>query len=245
MSRLIPVLKLNTANRFAGPGMVVTVVVVSGLLTLLVGAVLRLVLDLPAGAVAEGLSHNQVLYWWPGIAMLVFAAQTIATGTPLALALGATRRTVWWGSVLTFVLLALLAAAVLTVLLLLERATGGWFLGLPAFDVGVFSTGSAAAAFLAAFLLYLGAQLLGALFATVYYRGGPVALTLSIIGTVVAGLGALLWLAAAGPDGAVTVQPAGPGAPWSPGAGLLGPVCAALVLLTLLGWGLFRRVSVR
>lgn len=245
MSRLTPVLKLNTANRFAGPGMVVTVIVVSGLLTLLVGAALRLVLGLPAAAVAEGMSHNQVLYWWPGIAMLVFAAQTIATGTPMALALGATRRTVWWGSVLTFVLLALLAAAVLTVLLLLERATGGWFLGVPAFDVGVFAAGPAAAAFLAAFLLYLGVQLLGAVFATVYYLGGPVALTLSIIGTVVTGLGALLWVAAAGPGGTVTVQPFGPGAPWSPGTVVVATVAVALALLAVLGWGLYRKVSVR
>ena len=245
MSRLTPVLKLNTANRFAGPGMVVTVIVVSGLLTLLVGAVLRLVLDLPADEVAEGMSHNQVLYWWPGIAMLVFAAQTIATGTPMALALGATRRAVWWGSVLTFVLLALLAAAVLTVLLLLERATGGWFLGVPAFDVGVFATGPSAAAFLAAFLLYLGVQLLGAVYATVYYRGGPVALTLSIIGTVVGALSVLLWVAAADPGGSVTVQPFEPGMPWSPGTAVLGAVAVALALLAVLGWGLYRRVSVR
>jgi hypothetical protein len=245
MSRLTAVLKLNTANRSAGPGMVLGVIAVSGLLSLLAGVVLRFVLDLPAGEVAEGMSHNQVLYWWPGIAMLVFAAQAIATGTPLALALGATRRTVWWGSILTFVLLALLAAAALTVLLLLERATGGWFLGVPAFDVGVFATGSAAAAFLAAFLLYLGAQLLGAVFATVYYRGGPVALTLSIIGTVVTGLGALLWAAAAGPGGTVTVQPFGPGTPWSPETVVLATVTVALTVLTVLGWGLFRRISVR
>ncbi|MFF0902117.1 UNVERIFIED_CONTAM: hypothetical protein RF653_02985 [Kocuria sp. CPCC 205316] len=92
----------------------------------------------------------------------------------------------------TFVLHALPAAAVLTAFLLLERVTGGRFLGLPAFDVAPFAGGSPARALLVAFLLYLGAQLIGAVFATVYVRGGPVTLTLPIIGTVVTTLAVLL-----------------------------------------------------
>ena len=43
--------------------------------------------------------------------------------------------------------------------------------------------------------LLVGAQLVGAVFATVYVRGGPVALTLSIIGTVVTTLVVLVWAA--------------------------------------------------
>ncbi|MFI7581016.1 hypothetical protein [Kocuria kalidii] len=242
MSRLAPVLKLNTVNRFAGAGMVVTVVAVSGMLSLLAGLVLHVVLDAPAGAVAEGLRHNQVLLWWPGIALLVHAAQVVGTSTPLALALGATRRSMWWGSVLVFVLLALLAAAVLTVFLLLERATGGWFLGLPAFDTAIFAGGSPARAALVAFLLYLGAQLVGAVFATVYVRGGPVALALSIIGTVVTTLAVLVWVAASAPGSAAAL---GTGAAGFPEGLVLLLAAAALVLLALLGWGLYRRISVR
>ncbi|MFF0989803.1 hypothetical protein [Kocuria nitroreducens] len=242
MSRLTPVLKLNTVNRFAGTGMVITVIAVSGLLSLLVGAVLHLVLDAPAEAVAAGLRHNQVLYWWPGIALLIHAAQVIGTSTPLALALGATRRSMWWGSVVTFVLLALLAAAVLTAFLLVEGATGGWFLGLPAFDVALFAAGSPARAFLVAFLLYLGAQMVGAVFATVYVRGGPVALTLSIIGTVVTTLAVLVWVAATAPGSGAA---AGTGATGFPEGLVLLLAAAAPVLLALLGWGLYRRVSVR
>lgn len=244
MPRLTPVLKLNTVHTAGGAGMAVGVVAVTGLLSLLAGVVLLLVLELPADALAEGLRYNQVLYWWPGIAMLVYAAQTIGAGTPLALALGATRRAMWWGSVLSFVLLALLAAAVLTVLLLLERATGGWFLGLPAFDVGLFAAGSPAAAFVTAFLLYLVAQLVGAAFATVYLRGGPVALTLSIVGTVVVGLAVMLWAAAAqlGAAGGALVG-ADPG--WSPTPLVPLALAAAFAVLAPLGWGLYRRVSVR
>lgn len=241
MSRLTPVLKLNTVNRSAGVWMVVGVITVSGLLSLLAGVVLHVVLGAPLGAVAEGLRYNQVLLWWPGIALLVHAAQVIGTSTPLALALGATRRSMWWGSVLTFVLHALLAAAVLTAFLLLERATGGWFLGLPAFDVRVFAGGSPAWALLVAFLVYLGAQLVGAVFATVYVRGGPVALTLSIIGTVVTTLAVLVWAAATGAGSAAAVGAGSAGVP----AGLVLLAAAAPVLLALLGWGLFRRVSVR
>lgn len=241
MSRLTPVLKLNTVNRSAGVWMVVGVITVSGLLSLLAGVVLHVVLGAPVGAVAEALRYNQVLLWWPGIALLVHAAQVIGTSTPLALALGATRRSMWWGSVLIFVLHALLAAAVLTVLLLLERATGGWFLGLPAFDVHLFAGGSPAWALLVAFLVYLGAQLIGAVFATVYVRGGPVALTLSIIGTVVTTLAVLVWTAATGAGSAAAVDAGAAGVP----EGLVLLAAAAPVLLTLLGWGLFRRVSVR
>jgi hypothetical protein len=241
MSRLTPVLKLNTVNRSAGVWMVVGVITVSGLLSLLAGVVLHVVLGAPVDAVAEGLRYNQVLLWWPGIALLVHAAQVIGTSTPLALALGATRRSMWWGSVLTFVLHALLAAAVLTVFLLLERATGGWFLGLPAFDVHLFAGGSPAWALLVAFLVYLGAQLVGAVFATVYVRGGPVALTLSIIGTVVTTLAVLVWAAATGAGSAAAVGAGSAGVP----AGLVLLAAAAPVLLALLGWGLYRRVSVR
>jgi hypothetical protein len=241
MSRLTPVLKLNTVNRSAGVWMVVGVITVSGLLSLLAGVVLHVVLGAPVDAVAEGLRYNQVLLWWPGIALLVHAAQVIGTSTPLALALGATRRSMWWGSVLTFVLHALLAAAVLTVFLLLERATGGWFLGLPAFDVHLFAGGSPAWALLVAFLVYLGAQLVGAVFATVYVRGGPVALTLSIIGTVVTTLAVLVWAAATGAGAAAAVGAGSAGVP----AGLVLLAAAAPVLLALLGWGLYRRVSVR
>lgn len=242
MSRLAPVLKLNTVNRFAGAGMVVTVIAVSGLLSLLAGIVLHVVLDAPADAVADGLRHNQVLFWWPGIALLVHAAQVVGTSTPLALALGATRRSMWWGSVVVFVLLALLAAAVLTAFLLLERATGGWSLGLPAFDIALFAGGSPGRAFLVAFLFYLGAQLVGAVFATVYVRGGPVALTLSIIGTVVATLAVLVWVAAAAPG---AVPAAGTVAAGLPEGAVLLLAAAALLLLALLGWGLYRRISVR
>lgn len=241
MSRLTPVLKLNTVNRSAGVWMVVGVITVSGLLSLLAGVVLHMVLGAPLGAVAEGLRYNQVLLWWPGIALLVHAAQVIGTSTPLALALGATRRSMWWGSVLTFVLHALLAAAVLTVFLLLERATGGWFLGLPAFDVHLFTGGSPAWALLVAFLVYLGAQLVGAVFATVYVRGGPVALTLSIIGTVVTTLAVLVWAAATGAGSAAAVGAGSAGVP----AEVVLLAAAAPVLLALLGWGLYRRVSVR
>lgn len=241
MSRLTPVLKLNTANRSAGVWMVVGVITVSGLLSLLAGVVLHVVLDAPVGAVAEGLRYNQVLIWWPGIALLVHAALVIGTSTPLALALGATRRSMWWGSVVTFVLHALLAAAVLTAFLLLERATGGWFLGLPAFDVHLFAGGSPARAVLVAFLLYLGAQMVGAVFATVYVRGGPVALTLSIIGTVVTILAVLVWVAATGPGSAAAVGAGAAGFP----EGIVLLAAAAPVLLALLGWGLYRRVSVR
>ncbi|MFF0944511.1 hypothetical protein ACFYE2_09825 [Kocuria sp. CPCC 205300] len=52
------------------------------------------------------------------------------------------------------------------------RTAGGWLLGLPATDVDVFSTESAAAALPAVLLLSLGAQLLGVLLATVHYRRG-------------------------------------------------------------------------
>ena len=241
MSRLTPVLKLNTVNRSAGVWMVVGVITVSGLLSLLAGVVLHVVLGAPVGAVAEGLRYNQVLLWWPGIALLVHAAQVIGTSTPLALALGTTRRSMWWGSVLTFVLHALLAAAVLTVFLLLERATGGWFLGLPAFDVHLFAGGSPVWALLVAFLVYLGAQLVGAVFATVHVRGGAVALTLSIIGTVVTTLAVLVWAAATGAGSAAAVGAGSAGVP----AGLVLLAAAAPVLLALLGWGLYRRVSVR
>ena len=67
------------------------------------------------------------------------------------------------------------------------------------------------------------------------------ALTLSIIGTVVTTLAVLVWAAATGAGSAAAVGAGSAGVP----AGLVLLAAAAPVLLALLGWGLYRRVSVR
>lgn len=239
MRRLAPVLKLGTANPWSGYGTAVGVVVVSVLLSLLVGLVLRFAVDVPAAGLAEGMRYNQVLLWWPTIALLIYAAQLIGAGTPLALGLGATRRAMWWGSLLLFGLMALLAALTVTVLIAVERATGGWFAGIPAADVALFGNGSLARAFFTALLLYLGGQLAGAFFATVWLRGGSVALTLSIIGAVLLVAVAGVWLGTGADAGTA------PTAVFAPAGTVVGAVVAGLALLTLLGWVLYRRVSVR
>lgn len=239
MRRLAPVLKLGTANPWSGYGTAVGVVVVSVLLSLLFGLLLRFAFDVPAAGLAEGMRYNQVLLWWPTIGLLVYAAQLIGAGTPLALGLGATRRAMWGGSLLLFGLMALLSALTVTVLLVVERATGGWFAGIPAADIALFGNGSLARAFGTALLLYLGGQLAGALFAAVWLRGGSVALTLSIIGAVLLAVTAGGWL---GMSTAAGTAPAALLA--SPGA-VAAAAATGLALLALLGWALYRRAPVR
>ncbi|BDZ51255.1 hypothetical protein GCM10025867_34960 [Frondihabitans sucicola] len=61
--------------------------------------------------------------------MLVIGVQVVTATFPFALGLSATRRDFALGSGLTFVLLAAVYSIAFAALSLVERATGGWFLG--------------------------------------------------------------------------------------------------------------------
>ncbi len=76
----------------------------------------------------EGFSYSGASFYI-FIYMMVVAIQSINITFPFALGLGVTRRDYWLGSSVTFVLLATMYSVGITILGLIERATGGWGLG--------------------------------------------------------------------------------------------------------------------
>ncbi|MDQ4119255.1 MAG: hypothetical protein M3235_20190 [Actinomycetota bacterium] len=143
------------------------------------------------------------------LAALYFTAaaahlQTMTQTFPFALSLGITRRSFYLGAGLVLLAETLLHSVLLTVLLAVEQATGGWGLDLRFFGVG-FLVQSGPVAQVAAYgapLLALG--LLGMMIGTLFKRWGQIGLYAAGIGTtlVLGGLVALVtWQQWWGPVG--------------------------------------------
>ncbi len=103
------------------------------------------------------------------IYMMVLAIQAFSITFRFALGLGATRRDYWLGSALTFVILAAMFAVGITILSVIEVATGGWGLGGSMFSAVYFGDvwWQRLLVFFFGLLFFL---FLGSLFAAVWVR---------------------------------------------------------------------------
>lgn len=141
-------------------------------------------------------------------------AMTQAFG--FALGLGITRRHYTGAVALLILAESLLTGVVLTALLLAERATGGWGIGLRAFDVAAVEAGGPVVQVLALAGPFAALAVLGALVGAVFKRWGQVGVwTLSIGTGALAALVVLLvtWLQAwPAVNGAVSAAWSGPAA---------------------------------
>lgn len=130
---------------------------------------------------------------WIVVFMMVVAVQAMNLTFKFALGFSVTRRDYYLGSVLYFVLLALLYSSGITVIAAVERATDGWGLGAAFFA----PWGLADQPLTTVWFLYLMALLLffflGAAVATVWVRWGPYGLYTFFIGLAVLIVGAA-WL---------------------------------------------------
>jgi hypothetical protein len=108
----------------------------------------------------------------------------VATSFPFALALGATRRAFVAGTLLTYLMIAAYTAAMFTVMLGLERATGHWFAGIHVFDTHVLGGGDPLRCAAIGFLGSLTVFAISAAFASAWtrFRGkGPAGIGLGIV----------------------------------------------------------------
>jgi hypothetical protein len=103
------------------------------------------------------------------IYMMVLAIQAFSTTFRFALGLGSTRRDYWLGSAVTFVILAAMFAVGITILSVIEVATGGWGLGGSMFSAVYFGDvwWQRLLVFFFGLLFFL---FLGSLFAAVWVR---------------------------------------------------------------------------
>ncbi|MDO9398564.1 MAG: hypothetical protein Q7T71_18630 [Herbiconiux sp.] len=185
--------------------------------------------------VQDGLQYSGASFYI-FVYMMVLGIQAVAMTFPFALGYSVTRRDFWLGTALSFVLLSALYAAGMTVLAVLEEATGGWGFGGRMFTTLYF--GGSDLPWYGRFLLFAAIFLffffVGSAIATIYQRwrvNGMLvffgALILLVVGgaalvTLTASWPAVgAWFAAMGPTGVVA---------WS----LVPTVLAALVGFVLL-----------
>lgn len=109
--------------------------------------------------------------------------QSVATTFPFALTLGAARRAFALGTLAWWAIMSAYLTAVLAVLMLVERATGHWFVGFYVFDVDVLGAGDVRLLVPIVFLGSLTLFSLGGVFAAAWLRfgnRGPVALAVVV-----------------------------------------------------------------
>ncbi|MGR0318947.1 hypothetical protein [Agromyces sp. ZXT2-3] len=150
--------------------------------------------------------------------LIVVGVQAISYTFPFALGFGATRRDYWLGTGLMFALVSVVNAAAIATLLLIERATNGWWIGAGMFDALWYVGADWGTAFFSTFALQLLVLFIGAGVTTVYMRWrmrgmmtvlfGAIALILAIIALLTfteswESLGA--WLASIGVAGVFTL----------------------------------------
>lgn len=204
----------------------VAVVVVMTVVTL---AVVR------AGGRAADLDYNGSVIWSLFGFVVALGVQSTAVSFPLALALGSTRRAFALGTLATAVLQSALLTAAALLLLGLELATGGWFVGAKVLSDSTLGGGNGLVLLTVMFLSALVALAAGGAFGASWVRfgaRGPLALGLGI------GAAGILTLVAVGPD---LVRIGRAFEPWW----LAVAAAVAITVATVGEYVLLRRASVR
>jgi hypothetical protein len=173
MNRIINVTRLQMNKRdvtFLVPAIIVgLVLVVSAIISL---ALQRAGIDPDSAGYADGARNNLGIIWsLPGF-LIYYGVQSVATTFPFAMALGATRRDYVIGTALANVVTAAYVAAMMTVLLLIELATGHWFMNVYALDNHALGSGNAAILAVTVFLGTFACVSVGGVFGAVWVRFG-------------------------------------------------------------------------
>ncbi|MFD1720003.1 hypothetical protein [Amnibacterium endophyticum] len=177
------------ALQYANPSRMVSIP-----LAILVAAVVvtsGIVVALSAHGGDGALESNGAVVWSIVGFVVAIGVQAVAVTFPLALALGATRRTFTAGVLLTAVLESALLTAAALALLGLERVTGGWFVGARVLGDTTLGGGDALALVAVMSLLSLSALTAGAVFGAAWIRfgaRGPLVLGLALSAAAVVAL---------------------------------------------------------
>jgi hypothetical protein len=184
VARITRVVKLNLANPMTTIGLPWLILGSIFVLTLAIWVLVRA--NTPAADqadVSEGFQYSGASFWI-FVYMMVVAVQAMNLTFPLALGYGSTRRDFYLGSALTFVLLSVMWAVGLTLLAVIEKATGGWGLGGQMFTALYF--GGVEVPVWERFVIFLCGMLffffVGAAVAAIYVRWKAFGLTLFFIG---------------------------------------------------------------
>ncbi|MCD2441204.1 hypothetical protein LQ757_02830 [Agromyces sp. SYSU K20354] len=102
--------------------------------------------------------------------LVVVGVQAIGMTLSFALGFGATRRDFWLGTSLMFGIVSLLNAVAIATLVQLEKATGGWWIGISMFDALWYGQNGWLVDFYTTLALQLLVLFIGASITTVYLR---------------------------------------------------------------------------
>lgn len=188
--------------------------------------------------VADGISYSGGIYYI-FVYMMVVAIQAVSITFPFAQGYGVTRRDFYLGSALTFVVLALMYSAGLTILSVIEQLTNGWGFGGRMF-APVYLGDSWVGHFFMYFVTMLFFFFVGAAIAAVWVRWKALGVTAFFIA-----LGALLIGAAALMTFTGTWSIVGN---FFAGAGLIGSFAWSLVITAIAavtGFFILRRATPR
>lgn len=174
------------------------------------------------------------------IYMLVVAVQAVNLTFPFALGYSVTRQEFYLGSSLTFVLLSAFYAAIMTIMGLIERATGGWGFGAAMFDVVPLRADNPLLQFVQVFVIFLFFFFIGAATSSVYvrWRGNGLLVFFASLTIIIVGFIALITYTESWP--AV--------GSWFATNGVLGVVMWSLLptaLCAMAGYALLRKATPR
>ena len=172
---------------------------------------------------------------------MVVAIQAVNQTFPLALGFGSTRRAFSFGTAVTFTLLSLVYATILTIAAELEQATNGWGVHGAFFrSFGVATDAGIAAQWWIYFCWFVFFSFTGAIFAAVFVRWRAVGLTITFIllGFLVVGLVALFTLTGSWGEVARVVVELGT-------VGVASVMVAVGIVAAFIGHALLRRATPR
>jgi hypothetical protein len=180
--RILAVTRLHFVNKFQIVGLPL---IILGSIFVLNLAIWYIIIESTGGPTPQNLSHTHLGYSgavsYIFVYAMVIAVQAISRTFPFSLGFGVTRRDFYLGSVLAFVALSLGFAVVLTIMSVLEIATGGWGVGGRMFAPDYFTNSF----WLLRFVMYLCAFLfvlfIGAAGATMFVRWRATGLTVFFV----------------------------------------------------------------
>jgi hypothetical protein len=136
--------------------------------------VVSMVVGLIIRSVAGEIDIEGMRYSWavlsPQWYLVVVGVQAVGLTFSFALGIGSTRRDYWMGTLVMFVLVSAEMAALTAALVQVEKATGGWWLGVHMFDALWYGQNGWLTDFYTTFALQLLVLSIGAGATTVYMR---------------------------------------------------------------------------
>ncbi|NLA64753.1 MAG: hypothetical protein GX862_02245 [Leucobacter sp.] len=173
MNRMLKVARLQLNKRdvsFLVPAIIVgMVMIVTAIIAI---ALQRAGLNSADADYAAGARNNLGIIWsLPGF-LVYYGVQAVSTTFPFATALGATRRNYVFGTALANLCTAAYLAVLLSVLLLIELATGHWFFNIYVLDNYALGSGNVWQLAITVFLGTFAMTSIGGVFAAVWVRFG-------------------------------------------------------------------------